>query len=441
MILKGKQLVAQRAALSILCWYAMSLLMCGQVIASEADTAKKTDVHLKLKSGGRLSGTLVSLEENEVTLLIRGKEKSVSLDDLEPVSVYIVRRATIDSDDANAHLDLGRYLWVNGRKGLAIRELNLAKKLDSSLAERIAEIRKLPSKETKSPAHNDESGRASSRGNSGPDFKFIPTTPVEIAANRKKAEEWGEKTRETVTSKMHLIETEHFLIYSAWDKSNDTALAKFCEKMYRALCKQFAIPSDQSIWAGKLPIYIFWEEKHYSRFCKEVDGAARRSPKLLEAAGYNSHSGSFTYVVCNKVRDKTWFYEIMVHEVTHAFLARYLTNRHILSWVNEGIADYMAATLVRDSWAKRKYVDATKKAIKQNLDVSSVFREIRPNSFDYGIAQSLVRYLIKRNRKAFIKFVAYIKEGMSDGEALDKAYGLTHEELQLNWRKAVKRKP
>lgn len=270
--------------------------------------------------------------------------------------------------------------------------------------------------------------------------KFMPVTKEEIQANRKLAQDWADKAKRTVVKSMHLVETDHFLIYSAWSRSNDAALKRICERLYAALCKQFAIPRRQNIWAGKCPIYVFWEKEHYLKFCKDVDGAGKRSPRLLQAAGYSSQQGSFTYVVLNKARTKQWFYELLVHETTHAFLGRYLTNGHVTAWVNEGLAEYMAATLVSGSYASRKYVSATREAVKGKKKVAHVFKNVAMNAFDYGIAQSFVRYLIRRDRKAFIRFVGLIKHGRSDAEALQEAYGLSREQFLKAWWKAVGRK-
>jgi len=300
--------------------------------------------------------------------------------------------------------------------------------------------------ETKPATRPDAEARQSTTGKDPAEAKdrfgrkFLPVTKKEIEANRKLAQTWGDKTRDTIVKSMHLVETDHFLIYSAWNRSNDAALKQICERIYAALCNQFAIPRGQNIWAGKCPIYVFWEKEHFQTFCMDVDQVAKRSPRLLNAAGYNSHRGSFTYLVLNKVRTKRWFYELLVHEATHAFLARYLTNIHVVPWVNEGLADYMAAELVPGCWAKRKYVEATREAVRTKRGVAHVFNGVGTSAFDYGIAQSFVRYLIHRNRKAFIRFVTLLKEGKNHDQALQEAYGLTRRAFMKAWWKAVSRK-
>ena len=54
-------------------------------------------------------------------------------------------------------------------------------------------------------------------------------------------------------------------------------------------------------------------------------------------------------------------------------------------------------------------------------------------------AQSLVRFLVARDRKAFVKFVHLMKQGKSEADALKEAYNLTREDLIRLWRgKATK---
>jgi hypothetical protein len=95
--------------------------------------------------------------------------------------------------------------------------------------------------------------------------------------------------------------------------------------------------------------------------------------------------------------------------------------------------------------AARRYVEATGEAVRRNRDVSRIFQDVRLEDFDYGIAQSLVRYLLARDRKAFVRFIQLMKSGLDDAEALQQAFGLTREQLLGQWRrasrKALRRRP
>ena len=246
---------------------------------------------------------------------------------------------------------------------------------------------------------------------------------------------------------MHLVETEHFLIFSAWNPSNDRALAKVCEEMYEKLHQQFNISRTEPVWIGKCPIYIFWEPAHFLRFTAEVDRVSRSNSSASHADGYHATRGSFSHIVINGVRDfgasqpeaTRRFYEVLVHEGAHAFLNRYISSRSLSRWIEEGLADYMAATLVPMSEASRKHLEGARYGLRRPSAVSRLFEKTELSSIDYGIAQSLVRYLIQTNTDAFITFVQSMKQGTRESDALASAYGLSRSELVRNWSLFVQR--
>ena len=295
----------------------------------------------------------------------------------------------------------------------------------SELARKIAELRAKGAVATSRPAK-----AGSRRGKLYRVLKYTPAKPEQVLRNRKRAQEWGKQIRETISKDLRLVETAHFLIYTTWDRRDHLALGTRCEAMYRALCREFSIPSSRNIWAGKCPIFMFWKKEQFDAFTTTVD---RR--RAVGAGGYNVQGGDgFTYIVLSHTKTKTWFYEVLIHESTHAFLARYLTNRVIPRWANEGLAEYMVAKLVKNCQATTKCAMATRLAVQRNLSVSHIFRTVRPHWFDYGIAQSLVRYMAATNRSGFIRFIQLIKEGKPQAEALKGGMNLTHDQLASAWR-------
>ena len=260
-------------------------------------------------------------------------------------------------------------------------------------------------------------------------LKFTPTTPEQIRANHKLAHDFANRFRKETKVKLTLVETAHFLVFTTWNSRDHRALGQRCEAMYRALCRQFDIPATRNIWAGKCPMYIFWKKSHFDAFTTKVDriGATR-------AGGYNVQTPSgFTYLVLSHTQSRTWFYEVLIHESTHAFLGRYLTNRPIPRWANEGLAEYMASRLVKGTQAERKFRAATQLAVARRVDVSPIFRGMRLSWFDYGIAQSIVRFCAARDRKGFIRYVQLIKEGKSEADAMKEGMKMTHADLVRNW--------
>ena len=268
-------------------------------------------------------------------------------------------------------------------------------------------------------------------------------TPLsQVLSNRALAMKLAENTRRTIVPTMHLVETEHFLIFSAWNVSNDTALAVLCEQMFQKLAQQFNIPGSESVWVGKCPIYLFWEPAHYARFIAEVDQSQKLDPNMAHANGYHASREEFSYVVINGVaafganqeQAKIKFYHVLVHEGPHAFLHRYLSERPMPLWMEEGLAEYVAACLVPQSAANRDYLTATRTALRSAENVRHLLgKKDDLTATEYGVAQSLVRFLVAQDRVAMIRFVELLKKGKSEEAALADAYHISNAQLIRGW--------
>jgi hypothetical protein len=280
--------------------------------------------------------------------------------------------------------------------------------------------------------------------------KYRKPLPGDIAINRALAMDMAERTRRFVVPTMHLVETEHFLIFSAWNRSNDAALADVCERMYQMLAQQFSVPASESVWVGKCPVYIFWEKTHYERFIKEIDGSSKIDANMSHANGYHASKGQFAYVVINGVSGfgateeeaKTRFYYVLVHEGTHAFLNRYVTDRSLPVWVEEGVAEFVAATLVPQSEATRKATIGSQAGVRDPDKVRTVLTKTKDlTPLEYGIAQSLVRFMVSHDRAAMIRFVTLLKMGQSEEAALFASYRASRRELAERWLEHWRRNP
>jgi hypothetical protein len=212
--------------------------------------------------------------------------------------------------------------------------------------------------------------------------------------------------------------------------------------MYQLLSQQFSVPAAESIWIGKCPIYVFWEPSHYDRFTSEIDEIRTVDANMAHANGYHATRGGFSYIVINGVskfgttleEEKVEFYHVLVHEGTHAFLARYTGTHSLPLWVEEGLADFIAASLVPQSDVNRKYVTATSVALKNPKMVWELLdkeRDLTPT--EYGIAQSLVRTLVEQDRKAMVSFLTLIKEGKTEEAAFEQAYRVTRAQFVRIW--------
>jgi hypothetical protein len=272
--------------------------------------------------------------------------------------------------------------------------------------------------------------------------KYQSLNAADVLTNRILALDMAERTQRTIVPTMHLIETEHFLIFSAWNVSNDPILAGLCEQMYQKLVQQFAVPASASVWIGKCPIYVFWDPQHYGRFIAEIDQSQKLDPNMSHANGYHASRGTFSYVVINGVsafganqeQAKIKFYHVLIHEGTHAFLHRYVTDRPLPLWVEEGVADYIAAVLVPQSSANITYLTATRSALHDPGKLRQLLRKNEDlSSEEYGLAQSLVRFLVMQSPAAMIHFIEELKDGESQTTALTDSYHATNAELIQGW--------
>jgi hypothetical protein len=272
--------------------------------------------------------------------------------------------------------------------------------------------------------------------------KYPKANPEEFQSNRTRALAMAEKTRQEIVWTMHLVETPHFLIFSAWNWLNDAALANLCEAMYQKLSEQFDVPATESVWIGKCPVYLFWDPAHYARFITDVDQSRATDSNMAHANGYHATKGHFSYIVINGVSQfgatqemaKIRFYHVLVHEGTHAFMNRYISDESMPLWLEEGLADYVAASLVPQSDANRTYISASRSALRNPESVKRLLNQTRDlTATEYGIAQSLVRTLVEQDRIAMVRFVELIKHGESDEDAMEEAYHMSRAEFVRNW--------
>jgi hypothetical protein len=273
-------------------------------------------------------------------------------------------------------------------------------------------------------------------------FRYLKWTPQQGLTNRARAMQMAEETRRTIVPTMHLVETDHFLIFSAWNWSNDASLIDLCERTYQMLVQQFRVPVGESVWIGKCPIYLFWDPAHYRRFISDIDQSRTLDPATAHANGYHATRGRFSYIVINGVSSfgntleqaKIEFYHVLVHEGTHAFLDRYVSSRPLPLWLEEGLADYVAATLVPQSEVNRRYITASRSALR-DLDSVNIVLEKKADltSTEYALAHSLVRALVSQDRQAMVRFLELIKQGTSEETALADTYHLTRREFVRAW--------
>ncbi|MHC4177437.1 MAG: golvesin C-terminal-like domain-containing protein [Planctomycetota bacterium] len=264
---------------------------------------------------------------------------------------------------------------------------------------------------------------------------------------------WAKKTRNGIADTLHLVETEHFLIYSAWPQSDDDRLAKDFESVHDALRERFGVAEDEPIWLGKVAAFVFVEGEHFEAFAKTVDSARRGtaiSPEGVSyanemffrdgiAGGYLAISYRATKPGMRESSDKN-FLASLTHELTHLAVNNQLHRTRIPLWVREGLAEYTAAAVSSGGHAEWRRDEARRKALAEAHDVPGVFKRdealavVADGIDEYGVAHSLVRFLYEGSREGFDRYCRLLRDGEFDEPAMKAAFGFGHEEFVTLWK-------
>ena len=105
-----------------------------------------------------------------------------------------------------------------------------------------------------------------------------------------------------------------------------------------------------------------------------------------------------------------YFAGVIVHETTHGFLHRYKSGQFVPSWLNEGIADWVAMTVVRSDNGVRNKVKAGLERMRRLGTLGGDFFTAQYIAREqYGMAVAIVDYLLRRNPKGFREMIEGIK--------------------------------
>jgi hypothetical protein len=276
--------------------------------------------------------------------------------------------------------------------------------------------------------------------------KYAPATPEQSEAAMKRARENGQKVQSELGIKLTEVETDHFLLFTDWDPREHAFLKKNLEDAYRVVSKQFDMSPKDNIFVGKLPVYMFAKLRDFQRFARKYDDFPL-PPDSRVAGYYRGNDQGMGHMAMWKPDEsltgggdavppeRMWGY-VLVHEFTHAFIARYRSNEFIPRWLNEGIAEVIASGEIQLPDRRRM----AREAAVQNMDVMFLFDDANmPEGKHYPVMQSMVELLVKTDRKQFIKFVDAIKDGTEPEEALKAIYKTDYEGFVRAWREYAKK--
>ncbi len=397
----------------------------------ELEKPVQVDVALRVAPGESIRGPLLRYDHHTLTVKTSKSERTMRWTDLVPGKAVSLRTQLIDKSKAKDWLALGEFAWALGVKEPAKNAFANATKMEPKLAGAVDR------------AQNQDAGWAiKGSDKTGGVAKYQKPTPAEDAAAIAGAKEDAAKVEAQLKVRFKELQTAHFLIFTDWDPREYDFLKQNLENAYSAVSKQFELPVNQNIFLGKLPVYMFIHQKDFMDAAEQID----QFPLTKTVAGYycgredgtghmrmwkpDTQGGRNT-----REAEMLWAY-VLTHEFTHAFVARYRTNRHIPTWLNEGIAEVIASSTFPSA---RTGIYRTAREMADKGSIKSVFEEGLKKGEWYPVMRTLTETMLKQDRAAFLKMFDDIKEGQNEWDALKTNFGWSQDDLERAWREHIRK--
>ena len=237
--------------------------------------------------------------------------------ELESGSAFVARRELMAGPrggvkhlTAQDHFQLGRFVLKLGRNDLAAMEFRKAAELDADYQARgrseFSRFRREHGalKPQHDPFDNGANGDPPARTEdiAEPAAALATLAAAMTAAVSNDSEGgvrarvldayriFGEKVQEVMGKDVKLIETDHFLIWTDFAARDRDRLARWCEAMYSALCRQFRLDPTRDVFLAKCPVFCWRSKARFRRFARLFDGYAGDDAigytRSIEASGH-----------------------------------------------------------------------------------------------------------------------------------------------------------
>lgn len=450
--------------------FAFAVMVTASVASGQTETMQ---ANLKLRTGGGLSGLVVDYTRHGLVIVHEKIPYVFAWDELESGCAYGTQRTLLTRQrggesrlSAEDHFRLGLFALTTGRDDLAANEFRRAKRLSREYASLIKEaVDDYRLQEAASRAdHYPLAEEVSVAGSDAPQTSGLPIHVEVDLTNRLKSlspipkvatgplhnsraqvleayKAFGEKAKKVIGKDVVLIESDHFLIWTDWERRHRDRLLEWCESMYTALCKQFDLNPSEDIFLAKCPVFCWRSKARFQRFARQFDGYDG-----VNAIGYTRSieaNGHVHVVLLRQGRSEADFDRFactLVHEGTHAFLHRLYTSRLIPHWINEGYADLTAERVLGDRCpAGENAALLARQIVHYDWPIRELLHSAGPiEVHQYPLAHSVIAYLESLGPDRFAGFIRDLKAGKPVDAALAVRYdNLTLDQLEAQWRSHV----
>lgn len=236
-------------------------------------------------------------------------------------------------------------------------------------------------------------------------------------------------------SPMQFTETNYYLILSDMPSAQLAPYIRQLDQMCDTLGQAFGFPPGHNVWRGKAIFIIFMKESDFVVFESVF---MQYTVDLVSTQGLCHHTSDGNVVVSAcRGNNPEHFGALLVHETAHGYMHRYKSTVFIPSWLNEGIADWIAGIAVpscKTTVLRQK--DAVAKLQREGALGQEYYSADRIEPWQYGVASSMVHLLAQRP-ELFKLFFNGIKEGLTWQDSLMRSYGMTPRDLTTAYGRAI----
>jgi hypothetical protein len=258
-------------------------------------------------------------------------------------------------------------------------------------------------------------------------WMWPPLTADQQAAELAKRKEYIKKVTDTFPDlNLQTTETDYFLFVTNMPPVAARMFNSNLDQMYQVLSNAFAVPQGTNIFPGRAIIFTFSNQQQFLAF--EHKFFESSSPEMASGVCHPGSDGT-VIISCFCRTTPQELAGTMVHETTHGFVHRYKSRQQLPTWLNEGIAEWVAQTVTNDPAVRMKEQAGLITITRQRNLGGDFFTADRIQAWQYGVATLMTNYLIRSDGKAFRGMIDDIKEGKEWRVALKTAYHLTPEEL------------
>jgi hypothetical protein len=394
-------------------------------------------LNMETRDEHRITGTVVSYTTEALTYTDRDDaEQTIAWADFEAEDIERFYPRLIESRDVEAWYRLVTILApLEDGKAPAERVLRRLERMDPEGADRLAAARARVERGGRPESAGDASGEDGAEGGPAPgdgpsqaEFENPRPWPVltdeQQAAAVERLESGMKENLERIRLPMGNTQTERFIVFTDLPRNEARQWVSVLDRLYDRMCGIFDLDEDTNIWQGKCVFVLFNDVQDYYRFSAEVFRFNAQG-----SGGYCAlRDGGDIYIVMFKHRTDDDLASVLVHEASHAFLFRYISQYNVPNWLHEGLAEYLIEVLLDNGRADRR-LNTARAYVRGRGRLDNFLTAPNIIGQHYGIAYDVTDLMIEENRRGYVDMIRGIKEGLTVEEAFEERYGASLERV------------